>query len=92
MNDTGINNLIVAIVKQATQEYVVETRYLKSHPEPETENQVYRVRMCEIHISQCEHFFRSDWFRQMMDVDPDELIKRLDQIAASTKRTRKQIW
>ena len=62
--------LAAAIVLQAVKDYRTAIRRRRRHPG----NQGARMRIREI-----EHFFRSEWYGQLSDVDPHELLQRLRQ-------------
>lgn len=62
--------LAAAIVLQAVKDYRTAIRWRRRHPG----NKWARMRIREI-----ERFFRSEWYGQLSDVDPHELLQRLRQ-------------
>ena len=63
-------NLANAIVSQAAKDYRKALKRLKKHPSNETA--LYPKR-------EVERFFRSDWYASLTMVDPEMLIKRLNE-------------
>jgi hypothetical protein len=57
-------NLANAIVLQAVEDY----KKILHSPQPESNNKKQRL----------EQFFFSDWFKMLTDIDPETLIKRLN--------------
>ena len=60
--------LAAAIVLQAVKDYRTAIRRRRRHPG----NKGARMRIREI-----ERFFRSEWYGQLSDVEPDEMIRTL---------------
>ena len=63
-------NLANAIVSQAANDYRKALKRLKKHPGYETA--LYSKR-------EIERFFRSDWYASLTTVDPEMLVKRLNE-------------
>lgn len=78
-------NLANAIIKKACKDYVALGN--KSDATLIGDGSNNRVNKAEI-----LHFFRSQWFRELTDVDPEYLIAGLDEIVKerekATKRSR----
>ena len=65
-NEEGFENLTNAIVLQAVKDY---RRALKGLS-------VYGKSSAAV-IAECERFFRSEWYRQLTDVDSEYLITNI---------------
>ena len=61
-------NLANAIILQAVKDYREARKKLKKRPKNED---------AKLMISDCEAFFRSDWYRSLTDVDGEMLIRKL---------------
>lgn len=61
-------NLANAIILQAVKDYREARRKLKKRPKNED---------AKLMISDCEAFFRSDWYRALTDLDGEMLIRKL---------------
>ena len=61
-------NLANAIILQAVKDYREARKKLKKRPKNED---------AKLMISDCEAFFRSDWYRALTDVDGEMLIRKL---------------
>ncbi len=57
-----------AVIKQCADDYRSALRRLRKHPE----DTGALGRKLE-----CERFFRSGWYRELTDIDPEYLIERL---------------
>lgn len=62
-NEEGIQNLANAIILQAVKDYRTALRGLPLNGKSSTAV-----------IADCERFFRSDWYRQLTNVDGEYLI------------------
>lgn len=65
---TAYQNLANAIILQAVNEYKVAIKKLKRHPKNKDAKLVKR---------EVEGFFRSEWFKQLTDIDGIWLISKL---------------
>ncbi len=70
MGEENIEALICAIVKQAVKDWRTAVRRLKRKP-GNKEAQALR--------SECEAFFRSEWFRFLTDADGRYILKKLQE-------------
>ena len=61
-------NLANSIILQAVKDYREARKKLKKRPKNED---------AKLMISDCEAFFRSDWYRALTDVDGEMLIRKL---------------
>ena len=61
-------NLASAIILQAVKDYREARKKLKKRPKNED---------AKLMISDCEAFFRSDWYRALTDIDGEMLIRKL---------------
>lgn len=61
-------NLANAIILQAVKDYREARKKLKKRPKNED---------AKLMISDCEAFFRSDWYRALTDLDGEMLIRKL---------------
>ena len=61
-------SLANAIILQAVKDYREARKKLKKRPKNED---------AKLMISDCEAFFRSDWYRALTDVDGEMLIRKL---------------
>ena len=61
-------NLANAIILQAVKDYREARKKLKKRPKNED---------AKLMISDCEAFFRSEWYRALTDVDGEMLIRKL---------------
>ncbi|MBO4854125.1 MAG: hypothetical protein J5482_03130 [Oscillospiraceae bacterium] len=61
-------NLANAIILQAVKDYREARKKLKKRPKNED---------AKLMISDCEAFFRSDWYKALTDVDGEMLIRKL---------------
>jgi hypothetical protein len=69
MNE-GYTDLANAIVEQAVKDYIRALKILKKRPWSES---------AKITIHEVEQFFRSDWYLQLTDLDPETLIQKLNE-------------
>lgn len=85
MTDSGIENLVIGIIKQAVDDYSAALRYMRHHMSPEflEKSQVYVSRSYYVYYqghrrnrSDCEAFFKSEWIRQLTQVDPKKIRQR----------------
>ena len=67
IND-GWQHLAEAIVLQAVKDYRKLRRYLQNNPEDERAN---------LHLVAIAEFFCSEWFKDLCDLDGQELLRRL---------------
>lgn len=65
MTDKGIDNLKFGIIEQAAIDYVDLLAGFKS---PTT----------DCNVDECRRFFRSQWFHSLCDLDPEQVINRLE--------------
>ena len=68
-NDHGYEPLAESIVLQAVKDYTRSYRTLLSHPGNHQAEEMMR---------ECENFIESRWFAMLCDLDPEELLYRLD--------------
>lgn len=79
-------NIANAVVERAANDYIesgikIFKISMKQNITREDENEIYkRERM----ISECERFFRSDWFAELTDVNGKALIDALDRRITKT--------
>lgn len=73
----GWGGLVNAIIKQAAEDYVSALNDRGPRYAPD-----YR-------ISEIQNFFRSDWFGQLCNLDPDYLMEKLNRIARENRRKEK---
>lgn len=78
MTDKGIDNLKFGIIEQAAIDYVDLLAGFKS---PTT----------DCNVDECRRFFRSQWFHSLCDLDPEQVINRLER-KAKTIRGMKRVW
>ena len=79
-NSHGYESLAECIVLQAVKDYTTYRAVLRN-----PENKKAAAMMKE-----CEDFIESRWFRMLCDLDPEELLYRLDkEIEADYYRRRK---
>ncbi len=64
----GYHALANAIIEQAAKDYMAALRVLKNDPDRKTAMQK-KV--------ECEKFFKSRWFHDLTEMDPDYLIRNL---------------
>ena len=67
MNE-GYTDLANAIIEQAVKDYIRALKILKKRP---------WSKLAQITIHEVEQFFRSDWYLQLTDLDPEMLIQSL---------------
>jgi len=65
-NEEGIENLINAIILQAVKDYRKALKGFSLNGKPSTAV-----------IADCERFFRSEWYRQLTNVDGEYLISTI---------------
>lgn len=78
--------LAMAIVKNACLDYLSDLRKARGHPGLESVQKDLR---------ECEHFFRSEWFATLCDVDGVELmhaLQRKEQREFEEKQRRQKKW
>ena len=63
-------NLANAIILQAVKDYREARRKLKKRPKNED---------AKLMISDCEAFFRSDWFKALTELDDEMLLRKLQE-------------
>ena len=68
LNDTGCRNLADGIILFATKDYMKAVKQLKKNPK-------YRSAMAV--ATECEDFFRGNWFKCLTTIDGEWLIARL---------------
>lgn len=68
MTNKGIDNLKFGIIEQAAIDYVDLPAGFKS---PTT----------DCNVDECRRFFRSQWFHSLCDLDPEQVINRLERKA-----------
>ena len=77
MSMDGYQALANAIVKQAADDYVSVLVHLKKRP---------KSRELRLEQRRLEHFFRSDWYNTLTNVNPNVLLKALQVKAEKKKR------
>lgn len=68
MTDKGIDNPRFGIIEQAAIDYV---NLLTDFKSPTT----------DCNVNECRRFFRSQWFHSLCDLDPEQVINRLERKA-----------
>ena len=68
-NDYGYESLAESIVLQAVKDYTRSYRVVLRNPDN------YQAAAM---MKECEDFIESRWFRMLCNLDPDELLYRLD--------------
>ena len=66
------SGLIHAILSMACRDYDMALRYMMRPPEKQTE---YKLAEQQIRLKECEHFFRSEWFQWLSDMDGEALMR-----------------
>ncbi|MBP3897470.1 MAG: hypothetical protein J6D57_06535 [Mogibacterium sp.] len=80
-NKYGYESLAESIVLQAVKDYIRSYRVVLRNPDN------YQAAAM---MKECEDFIESRWFRMLCDLDPEELLYRLDkEIEADYYRRRK---
>ena len=80
-NDYGYESLAESIVLQAVKDYTRSYRAVLRNPEN------YQAAAM---MKECEDFIESRWFRMLCELDPEELLYRLDkEIEVEFRRRRK---
>ena len=80
-NQYGYESLAECIVLQAVKDYTRSYRTVLRNPEN------YKAAAM---MKECEDFIESRWFRMLCDLDPEELLYRLDtEIEAAYLRRQK---
>ena len=64
----GYQALANAVVTQATKDYRMSIRHLKTHPGSQTASVMKR---------ECERFFHSNWYSLLTSVDADYILNRI---------------
>ena len=73
----GYESLAVNIVVQAAKDYRSALKKLQQDPED------FRAAATR---AECESFFRSSWFSAICSVDPEELLKRIEEVLERVNR------
>ncbi len=68
LNDNGVNNLICGIVKKAVDDWRQAKKRLAKNPQNVTAQGV---------VTDCECFFKSEYFYHLTGMDGEEFLKRL---------------
>ena len=68
-NKYGYDSLAQSIVLQAVKDYIRSYRAVLKNP---------RNDEAAAMMKECENFIESRWFRMLCDLDPEELLYRLD--------------
>lgn len=68
LDDKGVDNLVVAIVRQAVQDWRAATHRLKRHPDDLDADNIRK---------DCERFFRSEWFFDLTGMDGRKVLDQL---------------
>lgn len=76
-NDVGYENLANAIIVQAVVDYRKELDILEKRPGDLT---------AKAHIKKLEHFFRSEYFSVLTNIDPDYMMRRVQESSFSEIR------
>ena len=80
-NDYGYESLAESIVLQAVKDYTRSYRTVLRNPDN------YKAAAM---MKECEDFIESRWFRMLCELDPEELLYRLDkEIEVEFRRRRK---
>lgn len=82
LDDKGVNNLIYAIVKKAVDDWKNAKRRARRNP---------GNKLVQGIITDCEQFFRSDYFYNLTGMDGKEFLKRLkEQNLEECRRERRE--
>ena len=73
----GYDQLANAIIVQAAKDYRSALKKLQQDPED------FRAAATR---AECESFFRSSWFSAICSVDPEELLKRIEEVLERVNR------
>ena len=68
LNETGVNNLVCAIVKKAVDDWRDAKRKSRRNP---------GNKLIQGEIIDCENFFKSDYFEGLTGMDGKEFLNRL---------------
>lgn len=68
LDDLGVNNLVVGIVRQDVQDWRNARRRLKKHPNNKTTEGI---------IIDCERFFRSAYFETLTNMNGKKFLEQL---------------
>lgn len=69
MTDIGVERLAAAIVQQACEDYRKALRQAWACRFQRTAGESSRKTMADSRIAECERFFNSDWFADLVDID-----------------------
>lgn len=76
MDSGGMNALIHAILSLACRDYELSRRYLMRPPEKQKE---YIKVQRQLMLMECKHFFESEWFAYLTDMDGKKLMRMIDE-------------
>lgn len=79
-DDAGYGALAIAIIKQAAQDYVTARLAVQRAGTKQAEQWERNHRTRAVHrMDEIRRFFHSAWFGVLCDVDPDVILKRLEE-------------
>ena len=80
-SENPVTMLSKAIVQQAVKDYVSSIRNIKRYEGMETltANQQDRYNDCIYMKMECECFFRSEWFKELCNLDGETIIKEVNE-------------
>lgn len=81
LDDKGVDNLVVAIVRQAVQDWRAATHRLKRHPDDLDADNIRK---------DCERFFRSEWFFDLTGIDGKKFLSQLKEKYVYDRDNRKK--
>lgn len=78
----GYSALAAGIVRQACEDYRKALRQAWACRFQRTAGESSRKMMADNRISECERFFDSDWFTELVDIDGPTLADKLREMVA----------
>ncbi len=77
IDDNGVNNLIYGIVKKAVDDWKQAKKRLAKNP---------AAKQAEWMVTDCEAFFRSDYFTNLTGMDGEEFLELLKKDTLDVRR------
>jgi hypothetical protein len=85
-NRVGLSALIAAIVENACEDYRAALRRQRTNSRQTTYGESMRWENATKRVLECEHFFKSKWFEELVDIDGDMLMDKLRELEAKEAR------
>lgn len=81
LTNIGVDNLSRAIIVQAARDYLQLKTAIRDNPDDED------VESWEAGVNSIKRFFNSEWYHMLTKVNPEYLIRKLDEAFENGKTT-----